>query len=130
MHRKLSDMLVELAMQGLEDPRYGESEVMQPLLFLAYIAWNRETMSPKYREGSYLRELTGFSIDKKRLREELISEDWTVILGRMRAYKRARFPGDTRVITLCGYTPLETVRVEWMTQDEWKQQTGKTSVRR
>jgi hypothetical protein len=128
MDRKLSDMLLELAMQGLENPRYGESEVLHPLLFLASVAWNRETMSPNYREGRYLRELARFSIDKKKLREELISEDWTVILNRMRAYKRARFPEDTRVITLCGYTPWETVRVEWMTQDEWQQQSGKTPV--
>jgi hypothetical protein len=38
MERKLSDIFIEIAIQGLKDPKYGNSEIMHPLMMLAHIA--------------------------------------------------------------------------------------------
>ena len=113
MNRKLSDMLIEIAMQGLKSPKYGHSEVMHPLMLISHIAWNRVTKSSDYMDGRYLSELAKFPIPKSKFRQELISEDWEDILARMIEYKQARFPDDNRVITLCAFTPWGSLRVEW-----------------
>lgn len=130
MERKLSDILIEIAMQGLNNPRYGHSEVMGPLMWLAHVAWNRETKSPDYPEGQIRNFLAKFSIPKSKLRTELISEDWNEILQRMQEYKRVRFGDDQRVITLCAYTPQETLRVEWEPNSESNKQVHWTAYRR
>ena len=122
MERKLSDILIEIAMQGLKSPRYGHEEVMGPLMWLAHVAWNRETKSPDYLKSQIRNMLAQFPIPKDNLRAELISEDWNEILQRMREYKRVRFPDDRRIITLCAYTPRETLRVEWEPNSEYNKQ--------
>ena len=108
-------------MQGLKSPKYGHSEVMHPLMLLSHVAWNRDTKSPDYLEGEYQREVTKFPIPKRKLRKELISEDWGVILQRMIEHKQARFPDDKRVITLCAFTPWGSLRVEWDPDTEQNQ---------
>jgi hypothetical protein len=118
MARKLSDILIEIAMQGLKSTKYGHSEVMHPLMLLSHVAWNRDTKLPDYLEGRYQRELAKFHISKRKLRAELISADWSVILDRMIDYKQARFPDDKRVITLCAFTPWGSLRVEWDPETE------------
>ena len=112
--RKLSDILIEIAMQGLKSPKDGHSEVIHALMFLAHVAWTRETKSQDYLGETYEEQLEKFPIPKAKLRKELISNDWEDILQRMIDYKRVRFPDDKRVITLCGYTPRGTLRVEWV----------------
>jgi len=121
MDRKLSDILIEIAMQELKSPKYGHSEVMHPLMMLSYVAWNRDTKSPDYLEG-YQSEVAKFRISKRKLRTELISDDWPTILQRMIEYKQSQFPDDRRVITLCAFTPWDTLRVEW--QPETGQNSG------
>lgn len=64
-------------------------------------------------EGEYEKEFKQFNLSKKKLKTELISTNWDNILKRMQEYKRLRFPDDNRIITLCSYTPLGTLRVEW-----------------
>ena len=120
MDRKLSDILIEIAMQGLKSPKYGHSEVMHPLMLLSHVAWNRDTKSPDYLD-SYQDELAKFPIPKRKLRTELISDDWPTILQRMIEYKHARFPDDRRVITLCAFTPWGSLRVEWDPDTEQNQ---------
>lgn len=110
--RKLSDILIEIATQGLKSPKYAHSEVMHPLMILASIAWNRDTQSPDYQED-YQDGLKQFSLTRKKMRKELISEDWEIILQRFLAYKQTTFPDDRRIIVTCAYTPWETLRVEW-----------------
>jgi hypothetical protein len=44
---------------------------------------------------------------------ELVAADWENILEKMLAYKKKHYPDDSRIITLCGYTPWKTFRVEW-----------------
>ncbi len=113
MKRKLSDIFIEIALQGLKKPKYGHSEVMHPLMMLADIAWRRETSDPKFMEGEYEKDFAVFKFSRKKLKTELISTDWNVILQRMREYKRLRFPDDKRIVTLCAFTPRGTLRVEW-----------------
>ena len=113
MMRKLSDIIIEIAMQGLVHPKYGNSEAVQPLMFLAHVAWNRDNASSDYLEDQYISQLNSFPVPMSKLSKQLISPDWTEILERMIAYKRVRFPDDKRVITMCGYTPQGTLRVEW-----------------
>lgn len=113
MNRKLSDILIEIAMQGLKNPKYKNSEVMHPLMFLSHIAWNRVTKSSDYLEDSYRGELLQFPTSKRKLCNELTSTDWDEILQKMIEYKQINFPNDRRVITFCGFTPQSTLRVEW-----------------
>ena len=111
--RKLSDILIEIAMQGLSSPRHGHSVVMHPLMWLAHVAWNREVRDPNYMLAETPRMLSKFDIPSDTLQSHLVSHDWSIVVERMREYKRARFPEDTRFITVCAYTPRGTLRVEF-----------------
>ncbi len=113
MQRKLSDIFIEIVLQGLKSPQYGHSEIMHPLMMLAHIAWRRETSNSDFKGGEYEKDFDIFGFSQKKLKTELISSDWDVILQRMREYKRLRFPDDNRIVTLCAYTPRKTLRVEW-----------------
>ena len=113
MQRKLSDIFIEIALQGLNGPEFGNSEVMHPLMMLAHIAWQRETSDPNYMKGKYKKEFSVFKFSKKKLETELISTNWDIILQRMQKYKKLRFTDDNRIVTLCGFTPHGTLRVEW-----------------
>ena len=114
MQRKLSEIIIEIAMLGLKDTKYSKSEVMHPLFFLAHIAWNRDTKSSDYLpEEEYLSHLSKFPISKRKKQKELISQDWENILAKMIAFKKQKFPDDKRIITLLGYTPRLTLQVEW-----------------
>jgi hypothetical protein len=113
MRRKLSDILIEIALQGLKNPKFGHSEIMHPLMMLSHIAWQRETNDPNFMHGKFEKEFEVFSFPKKKLKTELISTDWSDILKRMQEYKKLRFPDDKRIITLCAFTPRGTLRVEW-----------------
>lgn len=113
MKRKLSDVFIEIAMQGLKSPKYGNSEIMHPLMMLAHIAWQRETSDPNFMEGQYEEEFAKFDFSSKKIKTELISTDWSSILRRMQDYKKIRFADDNRIVTLCGVTPRGTLRVEW-----------------
>jgi len=112
--KKLSEIIIEIAMQGLRDRRYAHSEHMHILMFLAHVAWNRDTKSPYYLiDNELTSQLKSFPINKKAIKIELVSDDWENILERMLAYKMKHYPDDRRVITLCGYTAWNTLRVEW-----------------
>ncbi len=111
---KLSEIILEIAIQGLRDKKCAHSEHMHALMFLAHVAWNRDTKSPYYLTGNELTsQLKSFPINKKTIGKELLSEDWENILEKMLAYKKEHYSDDSRIITLCGYTPWETLRVEW-----------------
>jgi len=109
----LRNNFIEIALQGLKDPKFGHSEVMHPLMMLAHIAWQRETSDPNYMNDKYEKEVSLFNFSTKKLAAELISTDWSEILQRMQDYKKLRFPDDNRTVTLCAYTPRGTLRVEW-----------------
>jgi len=100
-------------MQGLSSPRYGHSVVMHPLMWLAHVAWNREVRDPTYLQDELPGFPSRFDIPSHTLESHLVSNDWGVVLEQMREYKRARFPDDTRFITVCAYTPYGTLRVEF-----------------
>ena len=100
-------------MQGLKSPKYQNSEVMHPLIFLSYIAWNRTTFLADYMEREYKKMIADFAIPDRMIRRELISTDWGEIMAIMIEYKEDKFPDDKRVITACGFTPQNTLRVEW-----------------
>jgi hypothetical protein len=65
MQRKLSDIFIEIALQGLKSPKFGHSEVMHPLMMLAHIAWQRETSDPHFMKGQYEKEFAIFKFAKK-----------------------------------------------------------------
>ncbi len=112
--RKLSEIIIEIAKIGFKKKKYEESELMHLLMFLAHVAWNRDTMDSNYMTGSQLLEkIADFPGSKRRRKRELISPDLEEIISVMLKYKRKHFPDDSRKITLIGYTPWETLRVEW-----------------
>ena len=113
MTRKLSEIILELAMQGLKHEKYAHSDVVHALVFLAHVAWNRDTKSPDYLENSYRSQLGKFPVSRSAIKRELITDDWDDILEKMLNYKKSLFPDDKRIITVCGYTSRETFRLEW-----------------
>lgn len=114
MSRKLSEIIIEISMLGLKDEKFCHSEVMHILFFLAHIAWNRDTKTlDYYSKGEYLKHIKKFKISKTKIKRELISDNWEVIISKMLKYKRDNYPKDKRIITVLGYTPWETLRVEW-----------------
>ena len=114
MHqRKLSDILIELATQGLKDPEADNYEVIHPLLWLAHVAWNREVGDIDYAVGEVKDTVAVFKIPTAILKRYLISTNWEKLLEKMRIYKRFRFPEDIRYVTHCGVTTRGTMRVEF-----------------
>lgn len=113
MQRKLSEIFIEIARQGLKSPNYGNSEVMHPLMMLAHIAWRRETSEPDFMKDEYEKHFKVFKLSKEKIKRQLVSTDWEEILNKMREYKRLKFSDDNRIVTLCAYTPRKTLRVEW-----------------
>lgn len=114
MQRKLSEIIIEIAMQGLMSKKYAHSEVMHILMFLAHIASNCDTKSSDYvPNDQYIGFLNQFHLPVSNIRKELISDDWETIINRMIDYKREHFPDDRRIITVCEYTPRGTLRLEW-----------------
>jgi len=85
---------------------------MHPLMLLSGVAWKRASGESDYAV-SYKADLEKFTISKTKLRKELVSTNWDMVLQRMIEYKLARFPDDKRFITLCAYTPHGSLRAEW-----------------
>lgn len=82
--RKLSDILIEIAKQGLKNPQSGHSDAMHPLMWLAHVTWNREVRDPGYLHAELHGVLSQFDVEESVLRADLVSEDWDTILDRMR----------------------------------------------
>jgi hypothetical protein len=118
MARKLSEILIEIAMQGLKHEKYSHSNVMHALVFLAHVAWNRDAKAPDYLEEQYRQQLAKFPLSEGTIKKELITDDWDAILARMLDYRRKHHFEDRRIITLCGYTSRDTFRVEWQEPEE------------
>jgi len=121
-----SDIIIEIAKQGLSCEKYAHSKVMHALMALAHIAWNRETVSESYTpREQYIGFINQLRLSAKSIRRELVSEDWEAIISRMRAYKRQHFQNDRRVITACGFTERETLQVQWHDGAQQTHQRGK-----
>ncbi|MFQ5631646.1 MAG: hypothetical protein ACE5I1_22975, partial [bacterium] len=65
------------------------------------------------RRKDLILQMEDFPINRKTIKKELISDNWETIISKMLAYKKKHFPDDCRIITLLGYTPWQTLRVEW-----------------
>ena len=113
MIQKLSEILIEIATKGLKSSGDTYSEVMHLLMFLSYVAWNRTTLDPDYMQSEYKTMATDFAISQKKLKRELISTDFDELISIMIEYKENHFGDDKRIITSCGFTPHNTLRVEW-----------------
>ena len=113
MKQKISEIILEIAAQGLKNPNNIEFEPFQPLMFVAYVAWNRDTKSSSYFADIFEVEVDKFPISEQCKKTKLISDDWNDILETMLSYKKRHFPEDRRVITSCGTTPQGTLRVEY-----------------
>ncbi len=113
-YRKLSEIIIEIAEVGYKKKKYIGSELMHLLMFLAHVAWNRDTRGTNYLTGApLLKQIQNFPVKEKRVKKELISSDWEEIISEMLKYKRKHFPDDLRKITQIGYTTQETLRVIW-----------------
>jgi hypothetical protein len=83
-------------------------------MFLAHVAWNKDTKSRSYLSGKDLiLQMEEFPINRKTIKQELISDNWETIISKMLAYKKKHFRNDRRIITLLAYMPWQTLRVEW-----------------
>lgn len=113
-NRKLSEIIIEIAMTAFKDEKHYESELMRSLALLAVTAWNSDTMD----DDPVLREELApiFAIkqpDKARMRKRLISDDLDAIKEIMLNYKLLHYPEDQRKIMYCRFLPDMTFQVEW-----------------
>ena len=125
--RKLSDIIIEIAKQGLSCEKYAHSKVMHALTALAHIAWNWETVSESYTpREQYIGFINQLRLSAKSIRRELVSEDWEAIISRMRAYKRQHFQNDRRESLLpVGSRRGKPPRVQWHDGAQQTHQRGK-----
>ena len=113
MTRKLSEILIEIATQGLRQEEYFHSDVMHALVFLAHVAWNMDTQSPDYLEDRYRQQLNQFSLSQSTMKKELITGDWEVILRECLTTNGNISLRTGELLPVCANTARETFRVEW-----------------
>lgn len=114
MEKKLSEIIIEIALVGLKRQKDMHSEVVHILVFLAHIAWNRDVRNGAYyTDGEYLSQIDSFDMPPKVFKKKLISTDWESLITKMIEYKRIHYPNDKRLIVSIGYTERETLQVLW-----------------
>lgn len=114
MNKKLSEIIIEIAVLGLKKQEDYQSEVIHILVFLAHIAWNRDVENGNYyTNGEYLSFIKKFDMPAKVFKKKLISTDWEFLIRKMIEYKRLHYPNDKRFIKSVGYTERETFQVMW-----------------
>jgi hypothetical protein len=114
MDKKLSEIIIEIAVVGLKRQEDMHSEVIHILMFLAHIAWNRDVRNGiYYTDGEYLSFIDGFDMSATVFKKKLISTDWEYLIMKMMEYKRIHYPDDKRFIKSIGYTERETLQVLW-----------------
>ena len=112
--RKMSEVLLELAMSVFRDPAATPSyEAACAALLLAHVAWNQELLpeSPMPKYKAILRE---FEKDRPKLRDELLSPRPERLIRTLRRYKEEHHPKDRRWILVAGINPEKQVRVEFL----------------
>ena len=117
--RKMSVVLRGLAERLLAQPSEKTSaEGVAAALLLAHVAWNR-AVDPLGGDqvGHYRKGLAALKAENPKYPRELKSTDAEAMISELVALKRALYPADDRIITLCALTPQHTVRVEWHHRD-------------
>ena len=114
MDKKLSEIIIEIALVGLKRQEDLHSEVVHILMLLAHVAWNRDVRnSAYYTDGEYLSLLNRFDMPPKVFKKKLMSTDWESLITKIIEYKRIHYPNDKRFIVSIGYTERETLQVLW-----------------
>lgn len=103
---KLLEILIAIARLGHRHEKYFHSNVMHVLVYLAHVAWNRDTESPNYLGDRYRQQLKEIPLSEGTIKKELITEDWEAILKRMLDHKRQNFSEERSFITACGTLPV------------------------
>jgi hypothetical protein len=115
----MSEVLRGLAERLLAQPSEKTSaEGVAAALLLAHVAWNR-AVDPLAADqvGHYRKGLAVLRAENPKYLRELKSTDAEAMIRELVAFKRALYPADDRIITLCALTPQHTVRVEWHHRD-------------
>lgn len=112
-HRKLSEIMKEMAISLFRDPRKDPSpEAVEVALLFVQIAWNESVGLDNARDG--IRNMwEPIEAENPALWNEFKSNEINGILDELVKYKKRRYPDDQRRILTCGMAE-ETVRVEWL----------------
>jgi hypothetical protein len=112
-HRKLSEIMKEMAESLFRDPRKVPSpDAVQVALLFANLAWNESVGLVNGRDG--IRNIwEPIEAENPTLWNEFKSSDINGMLDELVKYKKRRYSDNQRRILTCGMAE-ETVRVEWL----------------
>ena len=112
-HRKLSEIMKEMAISLFRDPRKDPSpEAVEVALLFVQIAWNESVGLENARVG--IRNVwEPIEAENPTLWNEYKLSDINDILDELVNYKKRQYPDDQRRILTCGMRD-EVLRVEWL----------------
>ncbi|MFH0764640.1 MAG: hypothetical protein V1927_06515 [Candidatus Omnitrophota bacterium] len=109
MTKKMSEIMLEMAATLLKDSVNPSSEAAHAALLFAHVAWNRANGN---KVISYKKVLNEFEYSNPDLWDELKLTAHGKIIKSLVVYKNEYYPGDSRVIYICGMRK-NNVHVEW-----------------
>lgn len=102
--------MLEMAKTLLKDPVNPSSEAAHAALLFAHVAWNRANGN---KVISYRKVLNEFEYSNPDLWDEFKLTAHGEIIKSLIVYKNEYYPGDSRVIRVCGMRK-NNVHVEWV----------------
>jgi hypothetical protein len=112
-HRKMSEIMKEMAESLLRDPRGVPSpEAVEVALLFVHTAWNESVGLANPRDGLH-KILEQIEAENPAFWNEFQATDVNGILEQLVEYKARRYPDDQRRILVCGMKD-EVLRVEWL----------------
>jgi hypothetical protein len=110
---KMSTIFKKMALILFRAPEaIPSSEAAHAALLLTHVAWNR-ALGETFTDAECRRILRKFEKSRPALWAELRSHDWKAMINDLIAYKKKRYPYDTRIVVVCGMTPEKNIHVEW-----------------
>jgi len=116
MIKKMSEIILEMAIMLLKDPVNPSSEAAHAALLFAHAAWNKANGTKDISYGWYRKVLKEFEHSNPDLWGEFKVIVHGKIIKSLIAYKNEYYPGDSRIIYICGMRK-GNVHVEWTHAD-------------
>jgi len=113
---KMSEALKRLAQMNLRNPNtVPSSEAAHAALLFAHVGWNAAL---GHDVDGYQKILRRFIDSRPQLWFELQSSDPQVLIDAARQAKLRLYPGDRRIVLVCGI-PNDRVHVEWCEEQDY-----------
>ena len=119
--KKMSEIVKEMSLTLFKnlsaDP---SSEAAHAALLLSHVAWNRSLGEP-IRDADCRSTLKEFEDSLPSFWDELRHNNWKTMIKELMAYKKKHYPGDTRIIEICGMRAPGVIQVVWTQPPDFKQ---------